>query len=201
MLASTRGRMIRTTSLRQILPVEILQQIFRYVAVLEEEFIIRIQSIRRGILRRRKLPFKQFRRMLMGPFQPMYDSYRQIRDQLPTRGLTRRQIGILTRRVLTLDRFGRHYQTPRMHGNHGLWSRLMGTYLGPYQRYFHILNRGNAPLLSGDTDRYIDSSAQETAYSDYYGGGTEWTRRVTSVFTRLKIWRRRAMNSNHRTGY
>ena len=183
MLASTRGRMIRTTSLRQILPVEILQQIFRYVAVLEEEFIIRIQSIRRGILRRRKLPFKQFRRMLMGPFQPMYESYRQIRDQLPERGAG------LERRLLTLDRFARHYQRPRMHGG----SRLMGTYRGPYQRYFHILNRGNAPLLSSDTDRYIHSSAREEAYSDYYGGGTEWTRRVISVATRLRIWRRRAI--------
>ena len=92
----------------------------------------------------------------------------------------------LSRRVLAFDRFARHYLPP----SH--YPTLMGSYLGRYQRYFAILNRhGGMPVSSEATDNYISDGDRDIVFN--YEGGTEWTRRVISVATRLRIWRRRAI--------
>ena len=55
MLASTRGRALRTGSMRADLPVEVVLRIWRFVEVLEQEFIIRIQRIFRAVRRGRRV--------------------------------------------------------------------------------------------------------------------------------------------------
>jgi len=178
MLAITRDRMIRTTSLRQILPLELVKRVWGFVAELErgtvEWLAVRLQSLRRGRNQRGfRLMNRRAHSAFRGPF--WYDIPMSTTARIATRyrgnsysdDLYERNpnsIESAMHRFLLLDRYAR--VAPYTASNPlADWNNNFGTW------DYNVWN---------SQPRWYDPEARR----DY----TSW---VAEKYTKLRIWLRR----------